>query len=168
MAEQRVQRRLTAFLAADVVGYSRLMGDDAAGPRTRFNAHLDNLIEPAIANRKGRIVKTTGDGILVEFSSVVDAVECAGEIQKGMTEWLENWKTKNYKVKGGGLRTNHDLWRELDTLNQKHQLGAIQANAIHTHRTGQRSFAYTTNSTHDLNLSAIPSGVGRVLIRHLY
>jgi len=86
MAEQRVQRRLTAFLAADVVGYSRLMGDDAAGPRTRFNAHLDNLIEPAIANRKGRIVKTTGDGILVEFSSVVDAVECAGEIQKGMTE----------------------------------------------------------------------------------
>ena len=43
-------------------------------------------------------------------------------IQKGMTEWLENWKKKNYKVKGGGLRTNHDLWRELDTLNQKHQV----------------------------------------------
>jgi adenylate cyclase len=81
MVEERVQRRLAAILAADVAGYSRLMGDDEVGTRTRFNAHLNELIEPAIASRRGRIVKTTGDGLLVEFGSVVDAVQCAVEIQ---------------------------------------------------------------------------------------
>jgi adenylate cyclase len=86
MVEERVQRRLAAILAADVAGYSRLMGDDEVGTRTRFNAHLNELIEPAIANRRGRIVKTTGDGLLVEFGSVVDAVQCAVEIQKGIAE----------------------------------------------------------------------------------
>ncbi|MCH8111913.1 MAG: adenylate/guanylate cyclase domain-containing protein [Proteobacteria bacterium] len=84
MAEERVQRRLAAILAADVVGYSRLMGMDEAGTRARFNAHLNELIEPAIESRRGRIVKTTGDGLLVEFASVVDAVECAVAIQKDM------------------------------------------------------------------------------------
>ena len=86
MAEERVERKLTAILVADVAGYSRLMGDDEVGTRARFNAHLNELIEPAIANRRGRIVKTTGDGLLVEFTSVVDAVQCAVEIQKGMAE----------------------------------------------------------------------------------
>lgn len=86
MAEERVQRRLAAILAADVVGYSRLMGEDEEGTRARFNAHLNELIEPAIANQRGRIVKTVGDGLLVEFASVVDAVGCAVEIQKGMVE----------------------------------------------------------------------------------
>ena len=86
MAEQRVQRRLAAILAADVVGYSRLMGADEAGTRARFNAHFSELIEPAIASCQGRIVKTTGDALLVEFASVVDAVECAVEFQKGMAE----------------------------------------------------------------------------------
>ncbi len=86
MAEERVQRRLAAIMAADVAGYSRLMGEDEAGTRARFNAHLHELIEPDIASRRGRIVKTTGDALLVEFASVVDAVECAVEIQKGMAE----------------------------------------------------------------------------------
>ena len=86
MVEGRVQRRLAAILAADVVGYSRLMGADEVGTRHRFNAHLHGLIEPAIANRQGRVVKTTGDALLVEFASVVDAVHCAVEIQKGMVE----------------------------------------------------------------------------------
>ncbi len=86
MAEQRVQRRLAAILAADVVGYSRLMGEDEAGTRARFNAHLNELIEPTIASRRGRIVKTTGDALLVEFASVVDAVQCAVDIQKGMAD----------------------------------------------------------------------------------
>ncbi len=86
MAEERVQRRLAAILAADVVGYSRLMGEDETGTRARFNAHFNELIEPAIASHLGRIVKTMGDGLLVEFASVVDAVECAVEIQKGMAE----------------------------------------------------------------------------------
>ncbi len=64
MAEERVQRRLAAILAADVVGYSRLMGQDEAGTRARFNAHYNELIEPAIAGHEGRIVKTTGDALL--------------------------------------------------------------------------------------------------------
>ncbi len=83
---EEVTRKLTAILAADVAGYSRLMGEDEAGTRARFNAHLNELIEPAIASRRGRIVKTTGDALLVEFASVVDAVQCAVEIQKGMAE----------------------------------------------------------------------------------
>ncbi len=86
MAEERVERKLAAILAADVAGYSRLMGDDEAGMRARFNAHLNELIEPAIARSRGRIVKTTGDGLVVEFASVVDAVQCAVEIQQGMAE----------------------------------------------------------------------------------
>ncbi len=83
---EEVTRKLTAILAADVAGYSRLMGVDEAGTRARFNAHLNELIEPAIASRRGRIVKTTGDALLVEFASVVDAVQCAVDIQKGMAE----------------------------------------------------------------------------------
>ncbi len=79
-----VQRRLAAILAVDVAGYSRLMGEDEAGMRARFNAHLHELIEPAIARRRGRIVKTTGDGLLVEFGSVVDAVQCAVDMQQGI------------------------------------------------------------------------------------
>ncbi len=86
MVEERVHRRLAAILAADVVGYSRLMLEDEAGTRARFNAHLHELIEPAIASRRGRIVKTTGDGLLVEFASVVHAVQCAAEIQNGLAE----------------------------------------------------------------------------------
>ncbi|MEE8042578.1 MAG: hypothetical protein V3T15_07285, partial [Pseudomonadales bacterium] len=78
-----VQRRLAAILAADVAGYSRLMGEDEEGTRTRFNAHLTELIEPAIASRRGRIVNTTGDALLVEFASVVDSVQCAVEFQIG-------------------------------------------------------------------------------------
>ncbi len=86
MALDKPQRRLAAILAADVAGYSRLMGEDEEGTRARFNAHVNELIEPAIASRHGRIVKTTGDALLVEFTSVVDAVQCAVEIQKGMAE----------------------------------------------------------------------------------
>jgi adenylate cyclase len=84
MAEQRVQRRLAAILAADVVGYSRLTRADESGTRVRYNAHLKDLIEPRIAEHQGRIVKSSGDGFLVEFSSVVDAVQCAADIQRAM------------------------------------------------------------------------------------
>ena len=86
MVEERVQRRLAAILAADVAGYSRLMGADEVGTLTALKAHRRELIDPAIAAHGGRIVKTTGDGALVEFASVVDAVTCAVEIQRAMTE----------------------------------------------------------------------------------
>jgi adenylate cyclase len=77
-------RRLTAILAADVAGYSRLMGADEEGTHERLKAHLRDLVEPKIAEHRGRIVKNTGDGLLAEFASVVDAVRCAVEVQRGM------------------------------------------------------------------------------------
>jgi adenylate cyclase len=73
-------RRLAAILAADVAGYSRLMGADEEGTLQRLRAHRRELVDPKITEHRGRIVKTTGDGMLVEFSSVVDAVRCAVEI----------------------------------------------------------------------------------------
>jgi len=79
-------RRLAAILAADVVGYSRLMGADEEGTHERLQAHLGELVEPRIKEYRGRIVKNTGDGLLAEFASVVDAVRCAVEVQRGMVE----------------------------------------------------------------------------------
>jgi adenylate cyclase len=79
-----VERRLAAILAADVVGYSRLMEVDEAGTLARLKTHRLELIDPAIARHRGRIIKTTGDGMLVEFQSVTDAVNCAAEIQRRM------------------------------------------------------------------------------------
>ena len=84
MATDRVERRLTAILAADVVGYSRLMEVDEPGTLARLKTHRLELIDPAIAKHRGRIIKTMGDGLLGEFQSVVDAVECATEIQTRM------------------------------------------------------------------------------------
>jgi adenylate cyclase len=77
-------RRLTAILAADVAGYSRLMGADEEGTHERLKALRRELLDPKIAEHHGRIVKTTGDGLLVEFASVVDAVRCAVEVQQAI------------------------------------------------------------------------------------
>src|ERR1700726_1008025 len=82
LATERVERKLAAILAADVAGYSRLMGADEEGTLARLKAHRRELIDPKIAEHKGRIVKTTGDGMLVEFASVVDAVRCAVAVQQ--------------------------------------------------------------------------------------
>ena len=82
----RVERRLAAILAADVAGYSRLMGADEEGTLERLKALRRELLDPKIAEHKGRIVKTTGDGLLVEFASVVDAVRCAVAVQQAMSE----------------------------------------------------------------------------------
>jgi adenylate cyclase len=84
VAEQRVERRLAAILAGDIAGYSRLMGVDEEGTLARLNAHRREFLEPTIAEHRGRIVKRTGDGILIEFSSAVDAVRCAIQQQRGM------------------------------------------------------------------------------------
>ena len=84
MADAQPQRRLSAILAADAVGYSRLMGEDEEGTLAALTAHLMELIEPGLADHHGRLVKTTGDGWLAEFPSVVDAVRCAISIQDGM------------------------------------------------------------------------------------
>jgi len=79
-------RRLAAILAADVAGYSRLMGEDEEGTHERLKAHLRELVDLKIEEHRGRIVKNTGDGLLAEFSSVVDAVRCAVEVQRGMID----------------------------------------------------------------------------------
>ena len=86
MTPQNVKRKLAAILAADIVGYSRLMGADETGTLAQLKTHRKELIDPKIAEHCGRIVKTTGDGILVEFASVVDAVQCAVEVQRAMTQ----------------------------------------------------------------------------------
>jgi adenylate cyclase len=86
MATTTATRRLAAILAADVVGYSRLMGADEEGTHERFKAHLRELVDPKIAEHHGRIVKNTGDGLLAEFASVVDAVRCAAELQRAMVD----------------------------------------------------------------------------------
>src|SRR5436305_15082436 len=82
--EARVERRLAAILAADVVGYSRLMGADEVGTLRALQACRREIIDPAIAARRGRIVKTSGDGVLAEFPSAVDAVVCAVGVQQAM------------------------------------------------------------------------------------
>ena len=84
MSEQRVDRRLAAILAVDVAGYSRLMGEDEEGTLAALRAVRRELGDPKITEHRGRIVKTTGDGLLVEFASVVDAVRCAVEVQREM------------------------------------------------------------------------------------
>jgi hypothetical protein len=84
LSEARIERRLAAVLAADVAGYSRLMGANEEGTLVRLKEIRKVLVDPLIAAHRGRIVKTTGDGLLVEFSSAVDAARCATEVQHGM------------------------------------------------------------------------------------
>jgi class 3 adenylate cyclase len=86
LAPERVERRLTAILAADVAGYSRLTGIDEEGTHARLQDHLRTLVDPKITEHRGRVVKNTGDGMLAEFSSVVDAVRCAVDVQRNMAE----------------------------------------------------------------------------------
>jgi TolB-like protein/class 3 adenylate cyclase len=86
LSAERVERRLAAILAADVAGYSRLIGADEAGTHERLNAHIAELVYPRIKRHRGRIVKNTGDGFLAEFPSGLDAVRCAAEVQRGMLE----------------------------------------------------------------------------------
>ena len=86
MAEERVQRRLAAILAADVVGYSRLMGEDEVGTLARLNAVRAEIVDPSLARHGGRTVKVMGDGVLVEFASAVDAVQSALDVQTAMAD----------------------------------------------------------------------------------
>src|SRR5579872_3104064 len=83
---ERLERRLAAILAADVVGYSRLMAADEEGTLARLNTRRREFLEPKIAQHHGRIVKRMGDGILSEFGSMVDAARCAIETQQGMAK----------------------------------------------------------------------------------
>ena len=111
-------RRLTAILAADVAGYSRLMGADEEGTHGRLRAHLGQLVEPKIREHRGRTVKNTGDGLLAEFASVVDAVRCAAEVQRGMIDRermvAEEWRIR-FRIGvnlGDVIVKEHDIFGE--------------------------------------------------------
>jgi adenylate cyclase len=84
MSERKVERRLAAILAADVVGYSRLVGEDEEGTLERLKVLRRTVADPKIKEHRGRVVRTMGDGLLVEFASVVDAVRCAVDVQREM------------------------------------------------------------------------------------
>src|SRR5262245_49497953 len=85
MVEERVQRRLAAILAVDGVGYSRLMEADEAGTLAVLKARRKEVLDPVVARHQGRIFKVTGDGVLIEFASAVNAVQCAADLQRGAT-----------------------------------------------------------------------------------
>ncbi len=86
MSEEGVERRLTTILAADVVGYSRLMAADEAGTLAQLKTHRKELIEPKTAEHHGRVVKLMGDGTLMEFGSVVDAIRFVVDVQQSLSE----------------------------------------------------------------------------------
>ena len=86
MAGEHIERRLTAILAADVAGYSRLVEVDEEGTLAQGRAHWSDVIEPKIKEHRGRIARVTGDGILAEFASVIDAVRCSVEVQRRVAE----------------------------------------------------------------------------------
>ena len=86
MSKEQVERRLAAILAADIAGYSRLMGADEEGTLSALRAYRREILDPKIAEHRGRVVKTTGDGFLIEFASVVDATRCAVDVQHGVRE----------------------------------------------------------------------------------
>jgi adenylate cyclase len=98
VSSEHVERRLTAILAADVAGYSRLMGADEEGTLAHLKSFRKTLVDPKIVEHRGHIVKTTGDGMLVEFASVVDAARCAVEIQRGMAEQNAD-AAQDYRIK---------------------------------------------------------------------
>ena len=127
MAMERVERRLAAILAADVAGYSRLIGADEEGTLARLKAHRNELIDLKIAEHRGRIVKTTGDGLLVEFASVVDALRCASELQSVMGE-------RNAAVPADRQSCNVDRLGVFDTVE------AIRAPAVSLDPKSPRSF----------------------------
>jgi adenylate cyclase len=109
-------RRLAAILAADVAGYSRLMGADEEGTHERLKAHLAQLVDPKIKEHRGRTVKNTGDGLLAEFPSVVDAVRCAVEMQRGMIDRerlvAEEWRIR-FRIGinlGDVIAEEHDIF----------------------------------------------------------
>ncbi len=114
MAEKRVQRRLAAILAADVVGYSRLMREDEAGTLAQLKTLRKEVFDNRTAEHNGRIVKTTGDGVLVEFASAVDATECAVKIQRALARRNEDVPS-GHRIE---LRIASKLmsWRSLESV----------------------------------------------------
>jgi adenylate cyclase len=166
-------RRLTAILAADVAGYSRLMGADEEGTHERLKAHLSELVNPTIAEHQGRVVKNTGDGLLAEFSSVVAAVRCAVEVQRGMAEANAATPPENrigFRVGinlGDVIAEGDDIFG--DGVNVAARLealaepgGVLVSNTVHDHVRDRLPFAFEDLGEQQVKNIARPVRVYRV------
>jgi TolB-like protein/class 3 adenylate cyclase len=173
MAEDRVDRRLAAIFAGDVAGYSRLMGLDEEGTLRQLKAHRKELVDPKITEHRGRIVKTTGDGMLVEFVSVVDAVRCAVDIQRGMAERnFEVPKDKRIEFRiginvGDIIIDNNDIYGDgvnvaarLESLAQPG--GITVSRNVHDQVCDKLSFGFEDMGEQIVKNIARPIGVHRV------
>jgi TolB-like protein/class 3 adenylate cyclase len=166
-------RRLTAILAADVAGYSRLMGADEEGTHERLKAHLGELVNPKIAEHRGRIVKNTGDGFLAEFPSVVDAMRSAVEVQQGMAEAnaaIPPEKRIEFRVGinlGDVIAEEHDIFG--DGVNVAARLealaepgGVLVSNTVHDHVRDRLPFVFEDLGEQQVKNIARPVRVYRV------
>src|ERR1700737_2249192 len=166
-------RRLTAILAADVAGYSRLMGADEEGTHERLKAHLGELVEPKISQHRGRTVKNTGDGLLAEFVSIVDAVRCAVEIQRGMID-REPAVPEEHRIRfrigvnlGDVIVEERDIFG--DGVNVAARLealaepgGVFVSNTVYEHVRDRLPFAFEDLGEHQVKNIARPVRVYRV------
>jgi adenylate cyclase len=161
MAEKRAQRRLAAILAADVVGYSRLMEQDEAGTLAALKARRHDVLAPVVAQHNGRIVKVMGDGVLVEFGSAVDAVQCAVELQKAFAEAIQNVPEAQYIVLRIGINLGdiivegQDIYGEgvniaarLEALAEPG--GIYVSGTVHDHINGKVAIAFHHMGEHSL------------------
>jgi adenylate cyclase len=175
MAEARVERRLAAILAVDVAGYSRLMGVDEEGTLRQLKAHRRELVDPKITEHRGHIVKTTGDGMLVEFVSVVDAVRCAVEVQRGMVERNADVPAESciqFRVGinvGDIISDNNDIYG--DGVNVAARLealaepgGIIVSRNVYDQVRDKLSFGFQDMGEQTVKNIARPIGVHRVLL----
>src|SRR5215469_11111615 len=166
-------RKLAAILAADVAGYSRLMGADEEGTHERLMAHLRELVDPKIAEHHGRTVKHTGDGFLAEFPSVVDAVRCAVEVQRGMAERNDPIpQDERIDFRGGinlgdVIAEEHDIFG--DGVNVAARLealaepgGVLISNTVHDHVRDREPFAFEDLGDRQVKNIARPVRVYRV------
>jgi TolB-like protein/class 3 adenylate cyclase len=178
MDEARVERRLAAILAADVAGYSRLMGTDEEGTLRQLKAHRKELVDPKITEHRGHIVKTTGDGMLVEFVSVVDAVRCAVDIQRGMVERnveVPTDKRIEFRVGinvGDIISDDNDIYG--DGVNVAARLealadpgGIMVSRTVHDQVRDKLSFGFEDMGEQTVKNIARPIGVHRVQISEL-
>src|SRR5947208_16618754 len=166
-------RRLAAILAADVAGYSRLMGADEEGTLERLKALRRELVDPKIAEHHGRIVKTTGDGLLVEFASVVDAVRCAVAVQQAMPErntgivaddhieWRIGINLGDVIVEGDDLYGDGvNIAARIEALADAG--GVFVSNAVHDHVRDRLPFVFEDLGEHQVKNIARPVRVYRV------
>lgn len=174
MTDERVHRRLAAILAADVVGFSKLMGADETGTLRLLNAHRQEHIDPCVERFNGRIFKTTGDGLLVEFSSIVDAVECAVEIQGGMKRRNADVPYDKKLLLRIGLNLGDIILQDGDVFGDGVNVAArlegiapvggilISQEAVRQVH-GKTPIAFETIGTHQLKNIAVPVTVYRVV-----